>query len=244
MLDVKEWKPWLEGIFAVERESLFMQFIRRTAFYEGILEITQVLAGDIDDIMLNGVDSKGFEVKFGFTLVNLDYQGGVLYKQLAGGSKRISAIKKLIERQSETRKSFLLFLTVNARNRDQRELDLTLRGIGRTLEKYRIDARDVIEWYANPKAGYDFKMKVYVPYLLSEIASLNHYRLVPFPPVTYIGTNSVRMMHFSFRMDFVPGTAGPVEKPSLVELVNIPMLEPKNGKVVGCATKAPIVKLG
>jgi len=233
MLDVLCWKDYLEKIIAVERNEEYRHFLLTTAFHNNLDAQLQLLGGDIDDSLINGRDDFGTPfAEQTFDLVNLDYEGGIFYKDLKGDSKRINAIKKLLERQSIGKRDFLLLSTFNSRNRDEKEFDSTLDTIHSVLASYRIDSTDAIKWYKN--ARYDFKIKIYFLYVLGRIASGNRFSCSFHPPVTYQGSSKIRMVHFACLFNYSEHVVAPEQ--SLTKILNLSMLEISGSKLKKCTT--------
>jgi hypothetical protein len=231
MLDVLEWRKYLGKIIAVERERMYRHLLLNVAFSNNLDAQLQLLVGDIDDILLKGFDEEETQpIEPTFDLVNLDYEGGILYKDMKGEAKRLNAIKKLFERQSIGKRDFLLLCTFNTRNRDEREFNHTLDIINSQLASYNIDAAEVIEWYKN--ARYDFKIKVYFPYALDRLAGGNRFTSHFYPPVTYQGSSGVRMIHFVCACRYAERLIAGGK--SLVEIINLPMFEIKRSKIRKC----------
>jgi hypothetical protein len=233
MLDVLEWKDYLEKVIAVERNEEYRHLLVTTAFYNGLDARLQLLTGDIDEILINGKDEFGtLPIEPTFDLVNLDYEGGIIHKDLKGGSKRIDAVKKLFERQSIGKQDFLLLSTFNTRNRDEKEFDNTLDVINSQLATYRIDATDVINWYKN--ARYDFKIKIYFPYVLSRLTSGGRFICSFYPPVTYQGSSNIRMVHFACLFRYAEQLIA--KEQSLIDILNLSMFEIVGSKMRRCNT--------
>jgi hypothetical protein len=230
MLDVLGWKDYLEKIIAVERNEEYRHLLVNTAFYNGLDAQLQLLAGDIDEILIKGEDEFGTSpIEPTFDLVNLDYEGGILYKDLKGGSKRVNAIKKLFERQSIGKRDFLLLSTFNTRNRDNKEFNNTLDAINVQLASYHFDAGEIINWYKN--ARYDFKIKIYFPYVLGRLAGVNRFSCLFHPPVTYQGSSGIRMIHFACSFKYAERM---IEEQSLIDILKLPMFEIIGSKMIEC----------
>ena len=228
ILDILEWREYLGKIIAVERDLYTRHFMRSKAFSEGFDPTNfQILFGDIDDVILKGEDLEGEKPKeSAFDVVNLDYEGGLVYKDLSGTSKRVRAIKKLFSLQQAGKKDFVLLLTVNTRNRDWGEFDRTLDEVQNELEEYGIeDVSKNIEWHKT--AGYAYKIKVYLPIHLGIWARTSNFFCSSISPVTYLGTSRRRMVHFACA--FVYGK--PKLGQSLLKILNMPMYEVKKAKI-------------
>jgi hypothetical protein len=232
ILDIISWKEHLRLFTAIERdEDLLRHRLITSAFKHGIDDRLQLLSGDIDDVMLHWKDSNGKAPSLpAYDILNLDYEGGIVYKDLLGNSKRMSAIKKMIERQEKERTGFLLFMTVNTRNKDYNEFDNVLKDIEDQLLEYNIPATEVINWYESQ--GYAYKLKVYVPYVFDSIAATNRFIANYHPPVTYLGASSRRMVHFAMEMQYDETRAGRSRSRSLISILDLPFKEIRKNEFV------------
>lgn len=236
MLDILEWRNYLGLVIAVERDLYARHFMRSNAFSKGFNPASfQILFGDIDDIILKGEDLEGMRPKeSAFDVINLDYEGGLVYKDLAGTSKRVRAIKKLFDLQQADKRDFVLLLTVNTRNRDWGEFDKTLDEVQNELEEYGVEnISKVIEWYKT--AGYAYKIKVYLPVHLGIWARTSSFFCSGIRAVTYLGSSNRRMVHFA--CTFVYGK--PKLGQSLLKILHIPMYEAKKGKIQEAKMQPP-----
>jgi hypothetical protein len=241
ILDIKEWKKCLGSVIAVERDDIAAQQLLDNMFNLGFnLNNFQLLHGDIDDILIKGIDRYGTLIKFPFNLVNLDYEGGILYKDLKGKAKRIKAIEQLLERQRESGRSFLLFFTFNSRNKDKKEFNDTIDIIEEHLRNYRIGSEDTenfFEWYRNSR--YDYKIKIYVLHLIFSLISTHQFECKCHCPITYKGHEDIRMIHFAFELKWSPNIA--VRPYNIIEMLNTPMKEVEKGEIKDL--ELPILKI-
>lgn len=239
ILDIKEWKNNLCSVIAVERDEISAQLLLDNIFkLDFNLRNFQLLHGDIDNILIDGKDKYGTPIKFPFNLINLDYEGGILYKDLKGGSKKIKAIEHLFERQREAGKNFLLFFTFNSRNKDEKEFIRTIDAIEENLSDYNVKSDETeffFDWYREQR--YDCKIKIYVLHLINTIALTRQFECKFYPPVTYMGLKA-RMVHFVFELEWVPDIHPRLY--NLINILNTQMKESKNGKIVDF--KLPILK--
>lgn len=240
--DICAWRDYVEFCVAVEnaRDPLITHLIRDRAYQIGFHSRVQILRGDVDYVLTSWRDDEGFSPRVDCVdLVNLDYCGGIMYKDFAGRSRRIKAIKELIQRQGEHQRDFLLLLTVNARMKDRGELNDTIRSIGERLTSdYKsINCQDTIAWYL--RQPFDQRLHVYVPYVLDKIAAPNSFMLDPLASISYSGTGNVRMIHFVFKFAYQKGCAGTAIGKSYVDILNSDLCEVKNGKINPCEVNRP-----
>lgn len=236
ILDILEWSEYLGMIIAVERDLYTRHFMRSKVFLKGFDPASfQILFGEIDDIILKGEDLEGSRLQErSFDVINLDYEGGLVYKDLAGTSKRVGAIKKLFDLQEADKRDFVLLLTVNTRNRDWGEFDRTLEEVQNELEEYSVEnISNVIEWYKT--AGYAYKIKVYLPVHLGIWARTSSFFCSDIRAVTYLGSSNRRMVHFACAFTYGKPKLGQ----SLLKILYMPMYEAKKGKIQEAKMQPP-----
>ena len=230
MLDVLSWKDFLGTIVAVESDWLSRHVMLTTAFDNGIDSRLQVMAGDIDELLIKGHDLNGWKPRESpFDVVNLDYVGGPLVKDRQGDSRRMQALRKLFEVQRSAKRDFLLLVTLNTRNRDEGEFNQAMDQILREARGDRFDFDGAVEAYKASR--YDFKMKVYFAFNVDRLAAANGFVCSAESPVTYLGTGRVRMVHFAFRFGFVKGRVGVAKAQPIARLVNLKFREAEGGEV-------------
>lgn len=239
LYDVIEWKEYLGRVIAVERNPDEKRLIHETAFACNLLDKIQVLEGDIDDVLITGHDEWHEKPRpESFDVVNLDYYGGLIVKDFKGNSKRVSAVKSLLQRQAVAERDFRLFLTVNVRNRDRGELDNFLKTAENQLAAYGTDANETIEWYLSSGVGY--KLKVYVPGLLSNIAVPQRFSLTSYDIVLYEGGPGTNLVHFALKFSFTKDLQG--QAIDLLQLLASTVQTVKNGQIVPAKEYPPTVR--
>jgi hypothetical protein len=242
ILDIKEWKKYISKIIAVERDEINAQILLENIFGLNVKSSDfQLLHGDIDKILISGKDEYGAIINFPFNLANLDYEGGIIYKDLKGKSKRIEAIRSLFERQRGVGKNFILFFTFNSRNKDEKEFNHVLNKIQDLLSKYGISyeqTEDVFEWYRSQRI--DFKIKIYVLNIIQDLSVANRFECHPYTPITYLGHSNVRMIHFPFKFEWNPNLQ--VGMKCLLDIVNTDINEVEANKIVKLKTPTIEVK--
>lgn len=244
MTDVIEWKDHIGKIIAVEIDEIERHLLMVTAFQNGLDTELKVFVGDVDDLLIRGYDGYETSLDCTFDLVNLDYYGGLIYKDLKGDSRRIEALRKLIERQRVNKQDFLLLLTFNTRNRDEKEFNKTLDQIDLELDSVGLDVSPSIEWYKD--AHYDYKLKVYAIYILNRIGVANGFFLdieMLQPPVTYLGTSRRRMVHFAIPFSYATEVIGTAPTLSSVDILNLAMLECQEGELQTYSLQPPVLKI-
>ena len=244
MTDVFEWEEHIGKIIAVEIDEIERHLLMVTAFQKGLDAELHVFVGDVDKLLLEGCDQYETPLDCTFDLINLDYYGGLIYKDLRGDSKRIEALRKLVERQRVDKQDFLLLLTFNTRNRDEEEFDKTLDQIDMELDSVGLDVSPSIEWYKD--ARYDYKLKVYVIFTLNRISIANRFSLnvdMMQPPVTYLGTSHRRMVHFAIPFHYAAEVIGTAPTLSAVDILNLTLLECQDGELQTCGLQPPLLKL-
>lgn len=240
MLDVQDWSDFLGNIVAVERDSDALRLMEFGASAFDVLSRMQVLFGDVDGVILEGVDANGERPWIEtFDLVNLDYYSGLVLKDLNGDSRHLAAIRELFRKQEIGKRDFRLVITCNARNKDKGELDKVLLDIGEELRRLGRDPTENIEWHV--KGPIDCKLKVWVPMLLERYASTFRFTLTDYRVVTYSGTGKARMVHFSLRFSFSPDRLNVKQlRPDI--LLTAPLFEARDGEVKPSARIPPSIR--
>lgn len=244
ILDVIEWKEHLGTVIAVERDEISSHLMRTRAFMTGFsCKAFQILRGDINDIIVGGKDDKGqTPLVDAYDIVNLDYVGGILHKNVMKESKTISALKSLMDSQNKGGRDFGLFLTFNDRNSDEGEFNRVIRKISDDLEDFRINKDDTIDWYLDSRI--DYKIKVYLPYVLQPYCRTYRFDCEHMQAVTYKGTGQVRMIHFGILLRHQSEDAGRSHGgQSLVDILNMPMYEVVQGNVSASNLQAPEITI-
>lgn len=207
MEDVLCWRDYLRSVDAVERgmpgrEWKAYHDIARTAILNGIPGF-RLHKGDIDEIMLAG-DS----IEWTFDIVNLDYTGGITYKDESRQSKRISALRRLLQRQGQEKKSFFLTITANDRHQDLGEIRAVVTNVSARC-KGRED--DIERKVANAVADRDKRLAVfyYTTYVVTASAQ-PWFKVRVFKPIFYTGRGNYRMINMSFFLQALPQLDAPV----------------------------------
>lgn len=219
-----------------EETSRKIARINMNLMLNGMLSGYQQLIGDVEDVIINAVDTNSDPpqindaqpahlARFGYDVVNLDFDGGLGYKK-RGRVIRIDAIKRLFERQRGH--SFVLFVTINVRHRLGEEINDSLRNL--QSRNYDKNWHQKIGWYIqHPK--HDFKLKAVVPALVNKSAETNGFRCTCHPPIAYIGHENAHMVHFTFELENV-GMNLPVYGPhDDWNLIDLPLLRSDNGTI-------------
>jgi hypothetical protein len=197
----------------------------------------QLLRGDIEDIIIGVLDEKGTpptrnngapveRARFSYDFVNLDFDGGLGYRDKSGKAKRIDAIKKLFERQEGT--SFLLLLTLNVRHNLGKAIEQNLADLEKRYEHEELGK--VLRWYLK-RNRQDELLKVVVPTLVHAAAELWSFRVSCYPPITYVGHEHARMVHFAFELRAEAANLRSVSDQCERDLITLPLLTCDGGKL-------------
>lgn len=210
MRDILAWRSVLESWTSVEERpkdpkrleaaDRAAEQLNVTAFKYGLDNKLTLLRGDVEHIIISGMDSFGTppplsnnapadEMKFSYDLHNLDFDGGLGFGGNKGKPRRIVALERLFMRQAGS--SFTLFLTVNVRDTIGAHVTSFLENRAAT------ENCDVLRWYAGRGDGeYDYKLKAAVPLFLRHHAESNNFDSFFYPAVSYDGYKRARMVHF------------------------------------------------
>src|SRR6476659_21372 len=107
MLDILEWDKYLSRFTTIEREENQQHLMFLRANVKDIEHRLYSLYGEFDQIIKTGRDQYARSPRWPYELVNLDFYGGLIYRDLS----RPGALNKLIQNQDEFQQSFLLILT-------------------------------------------------------------------------------------------------------------------------------------
>ncbi|HZS02209.1 MAG TPA: hypothetical protein VFE37_26060 [Chloroflexota bacterium] len=247
--DLLDWKDLLATRTGVERlrsrapeheEDLERhRRLLRNLLVNGISDGFQLLRGEIEDIILDGSDASGMfpmlndhappaRMRFLYDLVNLDFTGGVGYRDKHGESKRVRAIKKLFERQNGT--GFVLLMTINVRDNLDDELTRYLHERGLRADG---DSAALLDWYAARSAGEkDCKLKAVIPLFIRHVAELHLFACHAYPPVSYDGTGRNRMVHFAFDLTFEGGNFQAFSPQTTLDILRLPLMEVRSERLV------------
>lgn len=211
LLDILSWREFLGYCTAVENTD-DADDLERNVLKNHLEHMVHLERADIDELIFRG-DGRG-KLLWPYHIVNLDYCGGLINVK----ARRVETLKKLFDRQ--TGAAFVLFLTLNLRDKDGGELDelvkqqeedllsLDLEGVKECFDKHR-------------ELNHAGLLKLYVPILLDTIA--RQHTLVFIPPILYQGTQ--QMVHFAVQC--IPYTALGAGRVTLaqerIDLINLPL---------------------
>jgi hypothetical protein len=188
LLDLLAWREFVSVATAVEwgkTDILELNVLRNRL--EGKV---QVLRADIDELISSPQERARLRW-WPYSLVNLDYVGGLVNMTDSRESKRIAAIRCLIE--ASQAEPFLLLLTLNLRDDDQGELDNLVEAEEEQLAALGLNG--VAEVFAAHRGlGHAGLLKIYVPVFIMQLA--RRHQVVIHAPVLYRGTQ--QMLHFAF----------------------------------------------
>jgi len=245
--DVLDWRSYLGYCTGVERlreerkqreEDLNVhRLIHKNVFLNDLDEF-QLLLGYIEDIVLNGVDQVRIRPRmstgdhpllasFRYELVNLDFLGGMGYKEKkTKKARRIQAFKKLLERQSGT--DFLLMITLNVRDKIDDELIRYLEGAQH--EAVNEQMRETLRWYATRQKGMkEYRLKATVPLFIRREGEVCGFDCFCYPPIVYTGSGSARMVHFVFELTDTDTILHAHSQQRVSDVVNLPLIGVKEG---------------
>lgn len=225
MLDIIYWKEYLKKYIAFEEKPVLALMLLLTAFKHRIESGLVLLEEEIDQAIINNQSFNDQRFPFGFELANLDYEGGIIYKDLKEGSKRVQALEALFSGQGKAKKSFLLLLTINVRKNDKGEID---KVIERIFKENGISDQRIINAVASQQVA--VKYKIYVPHLIKRLAEANHFDCHVHEPVRYAGGGNTHMVHFAFTLRFNQKIAAIVpSEQTMSDILRLKMLKAVNG---------------
>jgi hypothetical protein len=237
MKDIIDWRPFFSEFAAVERgigpDTWERQhLLMLSAFKADVLLKLTLLRGDIDRIILDGKDDRGNIPNYPFDVVTLDYSGGLLYRDQQGKQYRLDAVRELVHQQAHHKANYLLFISTNLDHCKDLEIRRTLNNIKTELLRYGTNAEDVIGAYMNHEYD-EARLKIYVSHFVNQVAAGVNYNCETEHTIFYLGNQDTRMMNFRFWLQHDPRTTAPrFPRESLVQIINSPMIEVKDGKQI------------
>jgi hypothetical protein len=225
MLDVLSWRNYVKSVIAFEEQRLLAVQMILTAFQNRMESQLELHAQEIDEALVRNKLANGETVPFGFELVNMDYEGGIVYKDVEGDSKRVSALKALLKGQGDAKQDFLLLLTLNVRNNDKGEID-------RVAEKILKDngVRNPTSITSQPVS---IKYKVYIPFLIQRLAESNRFDCLVHRPIFYSGVdNASTLVHFGFSLRFNKSVSAITPSTqTMKQVLSLEMIEVRDGRI-------------
>jgi hypothetical protein len=244
--DLVEWRSCIEhatGIELLRKGTRFYagdlethRLLMTNVFTNELSDLFTLLRGSIESIILDGHDVDGAcpprsygnansTLRFRYTLVNLDFLGGIGYRSNHGAT-RVQALEKLFERQRGS--DFLLLVTLNVR--DKLGVELTAYLESKKQEMQAGELRDALDWYVHCDVGMKaYKLKAAVPLFMRHQASHYGFDCFCYPPVWYDGNGDNRMVHFAFRFTARGGVFPTSSMQSLATTLNLIFLTAQEG---------------
>ncbi len=244
--DILDWRSYLGYCTGVERlrkerkqreEDLNVHRLIHKNVSLSDLDEFQLLLGDIEDIILYGVDQARIHPRrssgdhpllasFRYDLVNLDFLGGMGHKDKTRRARRVQALKKLLERQSGA--NFLFMLTLNVRDKIDDELIRYLEGAQRETASEQL--REALNWYATRERGMkEYRLKATVPLFIRKEGEVCGFDCFCYPPIAYTGSGSARMVHFVFELTDTDTILHAHSRQRVSDVVNLPLIGVKEG---------------
>ena len=176
----------------------------------------ELIRADIDDLLDTEVGQQ--QLKWPYHIINLDYYGGLVNATENRSSRRLNALRGLFARQADV--AFLLFLTLNLRDRDRGELTRLVNAEEEELSALEIEG--VAECFATHREfGHAGELKIYVPIFLG--ANANRHTLIFHPPILYQGTQ--QMIHFAVHcIPYIENSSGRIFRTKdHLSFINLPL---------------------
>lgn len=243
MLDITAWERFIDRFTTIEREENQQHLMFLQANVRDVEHRLYSLYGEFDKILLSGRDHYGSAPDWPYDLFNLDYFGGLVYKDLS----RPRAIKKLISNQANFQQDFILIITEDLRDRDiigekasfLADLRRSLTGVT-TDKRTRSKIDKLMDWYTDAGTPDFFRQALYMNAFLRDTGEAEHFDVECRPAILYAGTSKARMVHFVTDFIFCKGIGHKtVSKQNLLQLINLGTREVKDGKFVRSARVAP-----
>jgi hypothetical protein len=248
MLDIIEWQDLLDRFTTIEREENQQHLIFLRANVKEVEHRLYSLYGEFDQILLSGRDSYGHCPEWPYDLVNLDYFGGFIYPNMS----RPKAVSKLIGNQAAYQHSFILIVTQQLRDKDSigekekflEDLRQWLKGGIHHRPTYKsIDK--VVDWYRDAEIPDAARQALYMNFFFRDSGEMEHFDVKCRPAVIYPGTGGAWMIHFATEFRYTLGTGHRASsEQSLVEMINLGLLEVRQARFVESRLKQPQLSIG
>jgi hypothetical protein len=247
LLDIVAWQHLLGRFTGIERRENQQHLMFLNANVKDLEHRLFALYGSFDDILLEGRDLYLKTPDWPYDVVNLDYFGGFLYSDLS----RPKAFRKLIANQAAYDRSFLLIVTQHLRDGDLlKEKDKFLADLGVRLKGSVLDKKlhsqvdKVIAWYRDAKIPDAARQGLYMNFFCREFGEPEHFKVKCRPGIVYAGTGNSWMIHFATDFIYQPDTAHRASSDqNLLEVVNLGLLEARNGKLADRGLQQPKIVL-
>lgn len=247
MGDVLAWKPYLEQIYAIEKEKAYLSHVMDKAYALGLLNRFSYFYGDVDVISGTQIDlfGKSIAAVFPVDLINLDYCEGLDYQEFS----KLSTLASLILMQNKAlktgaiSKSFPYFIILLTHNLPQHEgnpkakidyLKFLTRDIGLFEEALKEKVQKTLQWYLSTECPSAYQHKCFVMGKLFEYAQAHEFKAVPKKIIRYFGDKDAIMMHYQFQL--IPVKVQqmvPVDhKMSVIDLMNYPVVDMEDNNIV------------
>jgi hypothetical protein len=235
MLDIVAWQNMLGRFTGIERAENQQHLMFLNANIKDLEHRLYALYGRFDDIILNGRDNYKKCPDWPYDLVNLDVFGGFLYSNFS----RPKAFRKIIANQAAHGQSFLLIVTQHLRDGDLlKEKDKFLSDLGNRLKGAVLDRKihsqidRVTTWYRDADIPDAARQALYMNFFLREFGESELFKVKCRPAIIYAGTGNSSMIHFVTDFIYEPSIAHrAASDQSLVDVINLGLLEAKNGKL-------------
>ena len=231
MLDIVEWQEYIGRFSTIERQESAQHRLFLRVHVRDLEHRLHSLYGEFDDILLTGRDLYGHAPRWPYDLINLDYFGGLLYQDMA----RPRALRKLIENQGNYERSFLLLITQDLREIDPvGEKHAFLADLERTLVRdfsVEKEARAFIAAYRDEATPDAARQALYVNLFLRDAGEMARFRVRTRPAIVYRGTGGSSMIHYATEFHFHRAEYRVVSDQSLADLLNLGVLELREGEL-------------
>lgn len=235
--DVTAWQGYLARVDAVERGAQGREWraqhdLSVNAILWGVPGF-RLYRGDIDDIILLGKDAGGQAPRWPFDIINLDYTGGLLYKDAGQRARRVEAIKLAIEKQGRNGHSFFLVVTVNDQHHDAGEIAKVLDEMVHDAARDQVDLTGEVQ---RVKESTDKRRSafLYLAYTVM-VVGRQWFRVSPYRPILYTGRGGYAMLNASFCLRSAAGRSAPARSGlGYRELVALSPIDLDAGSLVTC----------
>jgi len=235
MKDILTWAEYIDSCTAVEIDEVQRRKLALNLMKYNLEGCTRILFGDIEDILIAGVDNFGNALNYTYDVVFLDFFGTILYKDL----KRVKAINCLFEKQKGH--SFLLLLTFNIKQKKYShhaierifdKIKKELYGFYLYDESITGTLKDIIDRYKSNETHEMYRQKLFVPFFVKTRGENSGFKTHCYPPIFYLGFNKSPMIHFAFKLTSeLASPTRAVSEQTIIDIINLNVKQAERGRV-------------
>lgn len=213
-LDVIAWQDSLRSVCAIEIDQDVLSDMRIQWDSIGLRSPIHFVNANVLEFLCSTSDC--------YDVYNLDFYGGLIYRNARGNSRCVEAIRQLIHRQSVRQLSFALVTTFNVRDQGVKEYVAFIDDVPRALPGWP----NIESCCAAHKRNQATRLKLCFPYFCWHVGSANHFAVRFSEPIVY--TSSATMIHFYAEFIYQQRALPDITSNAvLADLVSMPLIRLK-----------------